>query len=1025
MAPQKTLWFLAFVFFTMLSCSIVEVCSQDPEQSSETTTDKPGEPASVAEAGKQTSATENVQTSDKNSTEDLPAEESSQASASAQGQTVAHSGITGDTPLGDSKAVLDAQSATETQADIVASASPTNVTEPSTGVVHAVSGEYDIVKDAMALAQISRASQLQAKRQELEAAPPVQLIRYEGAVQLANGDGDVATTGACSAEFDALCTAEILPGEGRFAECLTRKLIEQENGNMAGAVVSDQCALELAAFKQDRATNINKDISLAKQCSREANKFCSKTIYTGSGKTLSCLRQHYKKLGSRCRKEVFRSQRDGVEDYRADAKVYQYCLKDAQKLCSDIPAGGGRIQACLRENQSLLQWDCKTEVFRQEVENAGDIRLNIVLLRSCSEEQQTFCNFPEAGDARILECLVEKRYQPFFGKRCRRQVFLVLQRRSRHFSFNPQLAEACKSDIEKTCGEKPIDDPAKHDARVLNCLQDHRLDLSDPECKRQVHGNMVRRSEDIRLNYPLESACRMDRRRLCAAEKPGSARVITCLQHQHAKLDHTCSASLFDLEQKMAEDIDFQYPLKVACGAEIQVLCNQGNVVPGHARVLRCLQSHLESAAMGQECHQQVQRQTARAGTDYRLNFRLKEACSNDLVRLCPDSCKSTVNQVCGGRALQCLSSHSDEIQDRPCKEEVLYFQRMEVSDYRNDVPLAEACREDVGKYCQNIEPGGGRIIACLRQNREKLQPACRREELRQSTTAAADIRLRPKLHKLCGVEIAVFCKDVKPGSGRVMQCLQEHLGQTEFGDECGEQVGMRREAMLADFRENIPLVLACAAQIDTFCAAEKKQAHGRSEVLKCLLHKAGQGTALGDSCDAAVSQSARMALWGFRIGAALTISCDKDVQQHCKAQRHSLRVYSVGYVGKCLAGRLAAGKKLASAECQSLVLAAAPRDSRALINVKSAQQLMLDKMKVAQQKIKETAASSIVLAGSKLLDSEAKGVSMITMTGWLAVTAVAAMAIVVLLGTVVGLRRLFGKRTQQYTVITPRDGDA
>jgi hypothetical protein len=49
----------------------------------------------------------------------------------------------------------------------------------------------------------------------------------------------------------------------------------------------------------------------------------------------------------------------------------------------------------------------------------------------------------------------------------------------------------------------------------------------------------------------------------------------------------------------------------------------------------------------------------------------------------------------------------------------------------------------------------------------------------------------------------------------------------------------------------------------------------------------------------------------------------------------------------------------------------------------------------------------------------------MITMTGWLAVTAVAAMAILVLLGTVVALRRLFGKRTQQYTVITPRDGDA
>lgn len=55
----------------------------------------------------------------------------------------------------------------------------------------------------------------------------------------------------------------------------------------------------------------------------------------------------------------------------------------------------------------------------------------------------------------------------------------------------------------------------------------------------------------------------------------------------------------------------------------------------------------------------------------------------------------------------------------------------------------------------------------------------------------------------------------------------------------------------------------------------------------------------------------------------------------------------------------------------------------------------------------------------------QAQGASMITLTGWVAVAAVAAMVLVVVLGVFVGLRRLFGKRTQHYTVITPRDGDA
>ena len=41
---------------------------------------------------------------------------------------------------------------------------------------------------------------------------------------------------------------------------------------------------------------------------------------------------------------------------------------------------------------------------------------------------------------------------------------------------------------------------------------------------------------------------------------------------------------------------------------------------------------------------------------------------------------------------------------------QVFYFEKMEVNDFRNDVLLAEACREDVDKFCKNVEPGG-----CLR----------------------------------------------------------------------------------------------------------------------------------------------------------------------------------------------------------------------------------------------------------------------------------------------------------------------
>ena len=38
----------------------------------------------------------------------------------------------------------------------------------------------------------------------------------------------------------------------------------------------------------------------------------------------------------------------------------------------------------------------------------------------------------------------------------------------------------------------------------------------------------------------------------------------------------------------------------------------------------------------------------------------------------------------------------------------------------------SDACREDAEKFCAGIQPGGGRIAICLKQNLESLSPACK-----------------------------------------------------------------------------------------------------------------------------------------------------------------------------------------------------------------------------------------------------------------------------------------------------------
>ena len=78
------------------------------------------------------------------------------------------------------------------------------------------------------------------------------------------------------------------------------------------------------------------------------------------------------------------------------------------------------------------------------------------------------------------------------------------------------------------------------------------------------------------------------------------------------------------------------------------------------------------------------------------------------------------------------------------------------------------------------------------------------------------------------------------------------------------------------------------------------------------------------DSCHLTTMPSPHVTF--LRAGAALTEPCDADVQRLCEGEagRHRRGVFSIGAVGRCLAGQLGHGSAL-DGECRELVMAAAP----------------------------------------------------------------------------------------------------
>ena len=144
------------------------------------------------------------------------------------------------------------------------------------------------------------------------------------------------------------------------------------------------------------------------------------------------------------------------------------------------------------------------------------------------------------------------------------------------------------------------------------------------------------------------------------------------------------------------------------------------------------------------------------------LSARAQDACKADAERLCKDIPPG------GGRIITCLKSHESDLSPA-CKE------RMAAGKARME-RVKEACKPDVEKFCQGIKPGEGRIVACLKSHDSELAPACR--QVVERVEAAVH-----EVHEACKSEAEKFCQGVQPGGGRIRACLKSH--EAELSEAC------------------------------------------------------------------------------------------------------------------------------------------------------------------------------------------------------------------------------------------------
>ncbi|MEF0940941.1 cysteine rich repeat-containing protein [Rhizobium sp. BR 362] len=212
----------------------------------------------------------------------------------------------------------------------------------------------------------------------------------------------------------------------------------------------------------------------------------------------------------------------------------------------------------------------------------------------------------------------------------------------------------------------------------------------------------------------IRSACRSDFIAQCSGVTPGGIEALTCLQQHSATLSPACRSAVSALDttkKKSSAVTPAETPatapaqsgaaaagtpaaqptqaqrnaVKSACRSDFMAQCS--GVTPGGSQALACLQQH--SASLSPSCQQAV---AALGGSA---------------------SAPAGGTQTPAGGGAAAMPGARMAMPSFTPREELIVLRR--------------SCGPDFRAFCRSVPVGGGRGIACLRNNMQRLSPMCQR----------------------------------------------------------------------------------------------------------------------------------------------------------------------------------------------------------------------------------------------------------------------------------------------------------
>lgn len=283
---------------------------------------------------------------------------------------------------------------------------------------------------------------------------------------------------------------------------------------------------------------------------------------------------------------------------------------------------------------------------------------------------------------------------------------------------------------------------------VLGKLIDKKDEIKQPACVNLIGRLEAVAFSDFRFVSPFVRDCsndievnscgrfHLDRNVLSQGE------TLACLQTHIETLSDECKKGIMHLSELQAENVKLDRPLFAACGEDVVRLC--ADVRP--AQIYKCLLLHKNDALMSHSCQEQLSRRYKIIAHDYKVSKGLARSCKEDIKI---NHCRRGVSEdkdVRLAQILLCLeAAHKNNTKISPeCLAEIFDHRKLLMEDYQMSPEILSDCADDITKFCNDLEAGGGKTIHCLMENARPKRKKDRRVTARCQRGKCVNFLLLP-----------------------------------------------------------------------------------------------------------------------------------------------------------------------------------------------------------------------------------------------------------------------------------------